>query len=112
MDIKTLIRYHNDALEQRAAEDGYLGQRLKARLRETSTAGSTLIPRFVRTILLYGFLFLILTLVNIVVLDLVKKKQPESPREIVVKMEAFQPDYPGSFSRAYAEVINWEKKQK
>jgi len=110
MDIETLIKKHNDVLEQKTEANPFLAQRIKANLNTGGTgragSGRSVLRRLQKTALLYGVLFVILTLLNIVVVGKLKQKSPE--QHYIAQFEAFHPDSPGSLSHAYAEVIKWE----
>jgi hypothetical protein len=108
MNIEELIQSHNDTLEKKANENIYLNQRIKARLRETSITRLPLIPRLTRTALIYGSLFLVFTLINILFIGQIKKAPSSQLHTHTIKMEAFAADFPGSLSSAYSKVIKWQ----
>lgn len=111
MKIEDLIQMHNRRLEQQAGSDPFLVQRLKA-----PTGGRTHLLSFRQLrkyALVYGLVFIILTLANIFLIrgmdpnkvrPLLQERSIE--RELLVfKPGLLEPDYPGSISRAYAEVM-------
>jgi len=110
MKIEELIQLHNEKLNRKADENPFLAQRLKARLkdRESSKFPAIWIP-LRKYALLYSLLFISLTLVNFFLINGVKKKPtpPVQPHPVVLtlNLETLHPDYPGSISHAYSEVM-------
>jgi len=109
MNIDDLIRLHNDALDRKVEKKPFLNQRIKARLNEREYAkqpGAWF--RLKKSILVYGFVFILFTVLNLMLIGGLKKKEPPKPGPgtlAPVNMTAFQPAYPGSISRAYGEVM-------
>jgi hypothetical protein len=110
MKIEELIQLHNEKLNRKANENPFLAQRIKARLKERESSGFPAIWIPLRKYaFLYSFLFIFLTLVNFFLIDGVKKKptppiQPH-PVALTLNLETLHPDYPGSISHAYSEVM-------
>lgn len=113
MKIEELIQMHNRRLEQQAGSDPFLTQRLKAR---TDGRERTRLPFFWQLrkyALVYGLLFIVLTLINVFLIRSLEPKQiqplsPELNREqamFAFSPNLLEPDYPGSVSKAYAEVM-------
>lgn len=108
MKLEKLIQLHNQALNRKVEENAYLNQRIKARLRDrTGTKHKTLWIPFRKSILVYSFLLILFTVLNFILIDNLKKQvtSPQPTQQIVLTMNAFSPNYPGSISQAYAEVM-------
>ncbi len=112
MEFDRLISMHNEALEKRVEENLFLNQRIKARLRESRRAKPLLVSRLRKAVLAYSFLFLVFTLTNLAVINLVKKKGVPAPKpayQVQVELADLAVDFPGSISQAYLEVTKWQK---
>ncbi|MCP5050699.1 MAG: hypothetical protein GY940_26285 [bacterium] len=117
MKTEELIRLHREALERKAEADPFLNQRLKARIKDGSQRKRKLPGIQIslgRTVLLYGMLLILLTVANILVINGLKSRDRlpvhvnVQAKTIVVNTDTFaslQASYPGSISRAYAEVM-------
>jgi hypothetical protein len=110
MKIEELIQLHNEKLSRKVNENLFLSQRIKARLKDQEPSKFPAIWQpLQKYTLLYSFLFIILTLVNFLLIDGVKKQSSPAvqPQPVVLtpNLEALQPDYPGSISQAYKEVM-------
>lgn len=106
MKIDDLIQLHNEALNRKVEENPFLNQRIKARLKDKKyTKFPALLKPLRKYALVYGFLFIILTLINFIVINGVKKDKPQPKQPVLLTMNAFEPTYPGSISRAYTEVM-------
>jgi hypothetical protein len=110
MKIEELIQLHNEKLSRKADENPFLAQRIKARLKDRGPSKFPAIWQPLRKYaLLYSFLFIVLTLFNFLLIDGVKKQsspavQPQ-PAAFTLNLDTLRPDYPGSISQAYKEVI-------
>jgi hypothetical protein len=108
MKIEDLIQLHNQALNRKVAENVYLNQQIKARLRDRkgSKYPGLWFP-FRKSILVYSFLLILFTVLNFILIDGLKKQDtpPKPTQQIVLTMNVFSPHYPGSISQAYAEVM-------
>jgi len=109
MNIDDLIRLHNDALNRKVEKKPFLNQRIKARLNQRE---HTIQPgawfRLKKSILVYSFIFILFTVLNLFLINGLKKQDSPKPGPTTfapVNMTAFQPAYPGSISRAYGEVM-------
>ena len=109
MNIDDLIRLHNDALDREVEKKPFLNQRIKARLNQREHASQ---PgawfRLKKSILVYSFAFILFTVLNLMLISGLKKKEPPKPGPetfALVNLTAFQPAYPGSISRAYHELM-------
>lgn len=106
MKIDDLIQLHNEALNRKVEENPFLNQRIKARLKDRQyTKFPALLKPLRKYALVYGFLFIILTLINLIVISGVKKESPQPKQPVLLTMNAFEPNYPGSISHAYTEVM-------
>lgn len=106
MKIEELIQLHNEALDRGAGENIFLNQRIKARLRDRGAPKPTG-RRFPlkKAALVYGFLFIVFTFINFILIDGLKKQGPRPGPANVMVVDSFQPTFPGSISRAYAGVM-------
>jgi len=110
MDLEKLINLHNRTLEKRVNEDGYLKERLKARLKEKNRLDSnSLIFRFRKLMVIYSFIFLLLIFFNFKLIDWLSVEKSPRTHVITVSENPFQPVFPGSISQAYLEVIKWSE---
>ena len=110
MDLEKLINLHNRTLEKRVNEDGYLKERLKARLKEKNRLdSSSLIFRFRKLMVIYSFIFLLLIFFNFKLIDWLSVEKSPRTHVITVSENPFQPVFPGSISQAYLEVIKWSE---
>jgi hypothetical protein len=106
MKIDNLIQLHNEALNRKVEKNPFLNQRIKARLKDNQyTKFPALLKPLRKYALAYGFLFIILTLINFVIITGVKKYEPQPKQPVLLTMNAFEPTYPGSISQAYTEVM-------
>jgi hypothetical protein len=108
MDLEKLIHQHNKLLEQKVEENVFLNQRIKARLKDHGKIKYKSKIGFRKKALLYSFLFVIFTFINLVAIGMIMKKASPRQPEYIVKMDAFQVNYTGSISKVYQEVLNWE----
>lgn len=108
MDFEKLIRLHKNVLEQKVEENVFLSQRIKARMKDSWKMKDTLGIRLRKYALVYSFFFIIFTLINFIGIGLIKKKAAPPQPEYIVKMDAFQENYPGSINKVYQEVLKWE----
>jgi hypothetical protein len=110
MKIEELIQLHNETLSRKAKKNAFLAQRIKAHLKDREPSGypATWKP-LKKYALLYSFLFIILTMINFFIINGVEKKSTPSiqpqPVVLTLNLETLQPDYPGSISQAYKEVM-------
>ena len=110
MDLEKLINLHNRTLEKRVNEDGYLKERLKARLKEKNRLdSSSLIFRFRKLMVVYSFIFLLLIFFNFKLIGWLSVEKSSRTHVITVNENPFQPVFPGSISQAYIEVIKWSE---
>lgn len=111
MKIEELIQMHNRRLDQEAGSDPFLVQRLKARTGDKRP--SPFFRQLRKYALVYGLLFIVLTLVNVFLIRGLEQKQIQTPSPALDREPALlafnpnllEPDYPGSLSKAYAEVM-------
>jgi len=109
MDIDKLIRAHNQALEERVDQSPFLAQRIRAQVKGSVRTWDSKVARFKKTILVYAFLFLVFTLTNLLVLDLVQNESPGGNSQLMTAVDDFHGDYPGSLSLAFMEVSQWQE---
>ena len=108
MDLEKLIKNHHRLLEEKSSEDGFLKQRLKARLNEKKTSAlNPLVFRFRKWLVVYGFVFLILIFFNFKLIDWLSTKKSPNTHVITMIENPFQPVFPGSISQAFQEVFKW-----
>jgi len=106
MKIEELIQLHNEALNRKVEQTPFLNQRLKARLKDRGRAKHTVLGiLFKKSILVYSFLLILFTVLNFILIDGLKKPETRPTQQVVLTMNAFQPTYPGSISKAYSEVM-------
>ncbi len=106
MKINELIQLHNETLNRKVEENPFLNQRIKARLKDSQYSKfPALLKPLRKYAFVYGFLFIILTLINFVIINGVKKHEPQPGQPVLLTMNAFELNYPGSISRAYTEVM-------
>ena len=111
MKLADVIQLHNERLNRAAAENVFLGQRLKAYIKNRQH-GNNLLPRllFRRPVLVYGLLLIVFTILNFIIIGSLRRPvvppAPETFRQPVLTLNAFSPAPHGSISHAYTEVMN------
>ncbi|MCP5104042.1 MAG: hypothetical protein GY950_11720 [bacterium] len=109
MKIEELIGLHNEALNRKVDENTFLAQRINARLKDVKDGEHQ--KEWERwfplrnPVLLYSLLLVIFTIVNVTIINGLKKHEPQSKTPVLLAVNVFQPSYPGSISRAYQEVM-------
>lgn len=108
MKIEDIIQRHSEALDREVNDKPFLAQKLKNRLAENKKeSAGRLRPLVLKPVILYLFLFIAFTSLGLWVIKGINPTEP--PRKpspsLAVMAEAVQPDYPGSISRAYNEVM-------
>lgn len=109
--IEEIIALHNDLLNESAAEDIYLQQRIKARCRQAEAKPplfDSLNLRFVKLVTTYAFLFFILVFVNFILINSLKDRNT-APKITGQEMDVFMAAVPGSITSAFTEVSQWGK---
>ena len=110
MDLEKLINLQNRTLENKVNEDGYLKERLNARLKEKNRLdSSSLIFRFRKLMVIYSFIFLLLIFFNFKLIGWLGKENPHLTHLVIMNENPFQPVFPGSVSQAYMEGIKWQE---
>jgi len=110
MKIEKLIQLHNEALNRKVQENIFLNQRIKARLKNHERLKQPRIWLALRKpVLVYGFLLIIFTVLNLILIDGLKKRDTRLAQPPVLTLNlninTLQPTFPGSIAHAYAEVM-------
>jgi hypothetical protein len=107
--IEELIRLHSQALDRKVEKNTFPAQRIKARLKDREQPTKPSLWGLLRKpVLVYGFLFILFTILNFILITGLEKRNTPKTGSITltqVNVSAFQPDYPGSISHAWREVV-------
>ena len=108
MKLEELIHLHNRALDQKADEDPFLAQRIKARLKDREKRAKPALWGLIKKpVLIYGLLFILFTTLNFMLISRLEKQYAPKTRPTTltqVNVGVFHAEYPGSISRAWREV--------
>jgi hypothetical protein len=108
MNVEELIRLHDRVLNRKVEENVFLNQRLRARLQDRGRLRhSTWRLRIRHPLVVYGFLLILFTVLNFILVGHLEKRNiPSRPaQQLIQPMNAFSPYFPGSISDAYQQVM-------
>jgi hypothetical protein len=114
MKIEDIVRLHNQKLEKEAGQDPFLARRVKARLNAGfNTPRKSSLRASVRSVLVYGMMLIVFTVINFMLINGLDKRESESVNNVnnlpvafnAVALESLEASYPGSISRAWEEVM-------
>ena len=106
MKIEEFVQWHNAALNRKVEEAPLLNQRLKARLKNKERVKHPFLWSLSgKSILVYGFLLILFTVLNFILIDGLKKQDIRPTQRASITMHVFQAEYPGSISHVYSEAV-------
>lgn len=103
MKIEDLIKQHNKALDERVEDNPFLGQRIKARLKDHERSPAR--PAARKYALIYGSLLIILTVINVLIINGLKPSPTPKPPRQTIAFNTLQTNTPGHITHALQEVM-------